>query len=89
MKIIKIGIKEKIDIILRGICDKWGVNTISLKGLGRSKTVSRARTEAIALIRKNTPLSLTEIGKVFHRDHTTVIYACKVYINHPEYFNIY
>ena len=41
----------------------------------RTKVVVMARTNAISRIRKETTLSLTEIGYYFRRDHTTVMHA--------------
>jgi chromosomal replication initiator protein len=43
----------------------------------RGRDVARPRQIAMYLSRELTPLSLPAIAKRFHRDHTTVMYACK------------
>lgn len=46
-------------------------------GPSRHKRLAHARQLAMLLTRIHTRHSLEEIGKFFHRDHTTVIHACK------------
>ena len=43
----------------------------------RTEKVVLVRTRAISRIRKETTLSLTEIGYFFRRDHATVMHALK------------
>jgi chromosomal replication initiator protein len=43
----------------------------------RGRDVAWPRQVAMYLSRELTPLSLPSIGKRFHRDHTTVMYAIK------------
>ncbi len=46
-----------------------------LVGKGRARAVSRPRNLAMALCRRHTPASFATIGKVFQRDHATVMYG--------------
>jgi len=46
-----------------------------LKSKNRSKTVARARSVAMFLLREKLSLSLTEISSIFSRDHTTALHA--------------
>lgn len=43
----------------------------------RSRRLNEPRRVAMFLIRELTAASYPEIGRFFHRDHTTVIYACR------------
>ena len=47
-----------------------------LKGKRRTASVALPRQMAMFLMRRQTTLSLSEIGRFFDRDHTTVIHAC-------------
>ena len=51
-----------------------GVRAEALLGRGRTKAVTRARRQAMAEIRDRYGWSLSEIGRLFGRDHTTVMY---------------
>jgi len=48
-------------------------------GTCREKQHVTARIIAIYLIRKNTRMNLKEIGHVFNRDHSTIIYNLRQY----------
>ena len=48
-----------------------------LRGKGRTKQLTRARSCAMFLARNLTGMSLTEIGRYFSRDHTTVLHNVK------------
>lgn len=45
--------------------------------MARYPTLSKLRDTALYLIRKRTKLSFPEIGKAFHRDHSTILVAVK------------
>lgn len=63
------------ELVLRYTCRYYGVEENQLKGRQRSKNISEPRQVAMYLIRTMTSHSLDEIGKMFHRDHSTVNYA--------------
>src|SRR5262249_17243195 len=62
--------------ILNALCERLGVRMDALCGKRRTKNVALPRQVAMYLMRQLTDLSLVEIGRVFGRDHTTVLYAC-------------
>lgn len=65
---------------LRALCiivctaDYFGLSAADLLGRDRHKTVAWARQLAMALVRQRLALSYPEIGRVFNRDHSTVIH---------------
>ena len=55
----------------------YGITREQLKGKRRTNSVALPRQVAMYLMRRQTTLSLSEIGRFFDRDHTTVIHACE------------
>ena len=55
----------------------YGITREQLKGKRRTNSVALPRQVAMFLMRRMTTLSLSEIGRFFDRDHTTVIHACE------------
>lgn len=66
---------------INDICDFYGLSKAELLGKRRHRHIVKARYIAIYLIRKRTDLTLTAIAHMFHRDHTTVIYAMQTIEN--------
>ena len=64
--------------IIEQICDFYGLTQAQVKGKLRLRSYVKARFVAIFLLRSRTGLSLKEIGRIFHRDHTSIIYAIKI-----------
>ena len=62
-----------VDKIFAAIEKKYDVSKSELVGKSRVKDVAQARHVAIYLIRTITEMSLPNIGKLFNRDHSTVI----------------
>ena len=73
----KVPRKQIIRAIMDQVCQKYGVTRENLIIRCRRKPFTTARFEAMAKIREQTNLSLTEIGRLFDRDHTTVMVAIK------------
>lgn len=61
--------------IIQSICFDHDVRKNEVIGTLRFANIVRARYLSVFLIRKKTDLSLKEIGKIFNRDHATVMYA--------------
>ena len=66
-----------VDRILEKVAKKYGVSVDDIKGTKRTKEIAYARHISIYLIRKLTDMSLPQIGKIYKRDHTTVINSLK------------
>lgn len=62
-------IERIFDIVSR----RYGVSEEDIRGKKRNDNIAKARHLCIYLIRQLTELSLADIGKLFSRDHTTVI----------------
>ncbi|MCI8387890.1 MAG: chromosomal replication initiator protein DnaA [Clostridiales bacterium] len=66
-----------VDRILDRVAKKYGVLVEDMKGTKRTKEIAYARHVSIYLIRRLTDRSLPQIGKIFNRDHTTIISSLK------------
>ena len=67
-----------IDRIISEIAKKYHITPEEIKGKKRSKDVAMARHVAVYIIRKATDMSLKSIGKIFDRDHTTMMSSLDV-----------
>lgn len=65
------------DEILRSVAHKHGLSVQDLKGVSRKCHIKKARWEAMFEIRHNTDMTFQNIGKIFNRDHSTIMYAVK------------
>ena len=63
--------------IVHVVGSHYGIPRAQLKGKRRTNSVALPRQMAMYLMRRQTTLSLSEIGRFFDRDHTTVIHACE------------
>ena len=64
-----------VEKILLHISKKYGVTVDDIKSKKKTDSVAGARHVAIYIIRKLTDLSLKEVGKIFGRDHSTVVFS--------------
>lgn len=67
----------KKDIIIKAVCDHFGLKIHHLKGSKRYTGFTKPRHMAFLLLHKYTAMNKTEIGEEFNRDHTTVIHGMK------------
>lgn len=66
------------DMILRAVCEFYGVDLRILLGRGRSRSIVGPRQIAMYLLREETDSSLVDIGTLIGgRDHTTIMYGCE------------
>ncbi len=70
-------IKINSDSILSFICDQFKVTKDDLQSRSRQQAIAFPRQVAMYLTRKHTDLSLSNIGRIYNRDHATVLYAIK------------
>ncbi len=61
--------------ILKLVCKAYGLEAALLTGKTRRRAVARPRNLGMYLARHHTDASYAAIGKVFGRDHTTVMYG--------------
>ena len=62
-----------VDRILEKVSQKYGISVEDIKGRKRTKEIALVRHRSIYIIRKLTDLSFPAIGKLFGRDHTTIM----------------
>ncbi len=67
-----------VDKIFAAVYKKYGISKEDLIGQKRSRDIAQARHISIYLIRNITEMSLPNIGKIFGRDHTTIISSIEV-----------
>lgn len=66
------------DTIKEKVAHYYGVRINDLSAKKRHQSVALPRHVAVYLCRQLTNLSLPEIGKHFNRNHTTVLYSCRL-----------
>ena len=66
-------VSTTVDKILSEVSNKFRVSVEDLKSRKRTSNIASARHTAIYIIKKLTDSSLPAIGKMFGRDHTTVM----------------
>jgi len=54
-----------------------GFSVEALKGPRQTRGIAHTRQDAMLAIREATKLSLPQIGRLFNRDHTTVLWGLK------------
>lgn len=61
------------EILVERVAERMGYRFDDLVGEARERNITEARHVAMALVREQTDLSYPAIGKLFNRDHTTVM----------------
>ena len=67
-----------IEMIQAAVEDFYGVSHKDIVGRGRARSIVRPRQVAIYLCRDLSETTLSNIGKAFNRDHTTVLHSCEL-----------
>lgn len=67
-----------INHIINIVCDTFNVEVDDVKSRSRKRTFTEPRQIAIYFIRQKTNLSLKNIGRIFLRDHSTIINSIEV-----------
>jgi len=62
--------------IVEQVASAHHVPVVDLMGRSKSRSVARARQEAMVRVRA-LGYSFPEVGRIFGRDHTTVVHACR------------
>jgi len=63
------------DKILAAVAKKYGVEQADILGRHKKQEIAQARHVCIYILRTLTDMSLPSIGKIFGRDHTTVLHS--------------
>jgi len=75
-----VGVEQLLssEMICELVSGQFNVSVTEMQSRSRKRSVSFPRQIAMYLSRKYTDDSLADIGKVLHRDHSTVLHAIKV-----------
>ena len=64
--------------IQTAVCEEFHIKRKDMTADRRARAFARPRQIAMYLCHEMTPLSTPAIARHFHRDHSTVVYACRV-----------
>ena len=68
---------DKIDRIFDAVARRYGISREDLCSKKRNDDIAKARHTCIYLIRELTTISFKDIGKIFNRDHSTMLSSVK------------
>ena len=80
--------KNVIDSVVNKVCIKYEISKKDLFGKQRTKDIVRARNIIHNLLNEKYKMSLTDIGKIFNQDHTTVLYSIQMKFNGKRYWGL-
>ena len=69
----KAAVIEGSKVFSKNLMKKYGIPTEDIIGKRKTDAIATARQVAIYLLRELTEMSFANIGKVFNRDHSTVV----------------
>lgn len=65
-------VTDTVDRIIECVARKFGTTVQEIKGTAKKQNIKDARNVSMKLIQDETDLSLSQIGAIFSRDHSTV-----------------
>lgn len=68
-----------IDRIIQITCNNWHVTYEDVLSCKRNRPLPFARMMIARFLRKNTSLTITEIGNILHKQHTSILYYLRLY----------
>ena len=71
-------VSQKVDRIIARVAANYGLMPADIKSRKKTKEIANARHISIYIIRSITDLSLPAIGRIFDRDHSTVMSSLAV-----------
>ncbi|TIN80721.1 helix-turn-helix domain-containing protein [Mesorhizobium sp.] len=70
--------RTEVQQIIADIAHKHGLTYADILSPSRFRNLVTARYEAIAAVKTAKPMySLLQLGRLFHRDHSTIVYALR------------
>ena len=73
-----VPVQVVVDKIFSAIHNRYGIEKKEILSSKRTKDVAYARHVCIYLIREITEMSYPSIGKMFNRDHSTILASCEL-----------
>ena len=74
--------RDDIDQLIYAVAEYWHITVANIKSDSRRRNVFEARMTAICIARVKSRLSMEEIGKIFNRDHTSVVHSIRAIHEH-------
>lgn len=66
--------------VIKAVASAFGLTPAQLRGPRRDPYIVRARFEAYHRLREELELSLPEIGRAMHRDHSTIVHGIRTHL---------
>lgn len=73
------------NIVIRSICFDRNITKSQILSKSRTREICEPRQMSMYFIKNNTELSLVDIGKIFNRDHSTVLFSIEQVQNRLSY----
>jgi hypothetical protein len=74
-----LDVRRRVDAVIRGVADRYELRPGDLTSAGcGDRSVQLARHIAVYVGREETGASYPVLGRVFGRDHTTVLHSCRL-----------
>ena len=78
--------QAEIDSVVNKVCVKYEVSKVDLFAKIRTRDIVRARNIIHNILNEKYKMSLTEIGKIFGQDHTTVLNSIQMKQRREHYW---
>ena len=79
--------KTEIDSVINKVCIKYEVNKKELFTKTRTMDIVRSRNIIHNVLSEKYKMSLTEIGKIFGQDHTTVLHSIEMKLHKRRFWS--
>jgi len=79
--------KSEIDSVINKVCIKCEVSKKELFTKARTRDIVRARNIIQNILNEKYKMSLSDIGRIFGQDHTTVLYSIQMKQNKRYYWS--
>ena len=79
--------KSEIDSVINRVCIKCEVSKKELFTKARTRDIVRARNIIQNILNEKYKMSLSDIGRIFGQDHTTVLYSIQMKQNRRYYWS--
>ena len=80
--------KTEIDSVINKVCIMYEISKKELFTKTRTRDIVRARNIIHNILNEKYKMSLTDIGKIFNQDHTTVLYSIQMKFNGKRYWGL-
>ena len=79
--------EEELQQLIQKVCDKYEVSKKELLSKCRRRDIVRSRNILHNVLNEKYKMNLTNIGRIFGQDHTTVLYSIQMKFNKTFYWD--